>query len=94
MASRRSSEGYSSLSQHTNGIIAERRAAKEARMDRLRPMFVRMFETSPEIKSYSTMKTAAVVFKRDRTWREADVDEQRQLLDEWTSEQRRREEVG
>lgn len=40
------------------------------------------------------MKTAAEVFKRDKTWREADTDEQRQLLDEWTSEQRRREEVS
>lgn len=63
-------------------------------MERLRPLFVRMFETAPEIKSYSTMKTASEVFKRDRTWREADVDEQRLLLDEWTTEQRRREEVG
>lgn len=63
-------------------------------MERLRPLFVRMFENAPEIKSYSTMKTAAEVFKRDRTWREADTDEQRQLLEEWTSEQRRREEVS
>lgn len=63
-------------------------------MERLRPLFVRMFENTPEIKSYSTMKTAAEVFKRDKTWREADTDEQRQLLDEWTSEQRRREEVS
>jgi hypothetical protein len=53
-----------------------------------------MFETTPEIKSYSTMKTASEVFKRDRYWREAKSDEQRQILEEWTSEQRRKEEVG
>lgn len=40
------------------------------------------------------MKTASEIFKRDRYWREAKADEQRQLLEEWTSEQRRKEEVS
>jgi pre-mRNA-processing factor 40 len=44
--------------QYINGILAERRAAKEARIERLRPMFFKMFEHSPDIKPYSTMKTA------------------------------------
>lgn len=39
------------------------------------------------------MKTASEVFKRDRYWREAKSDEQRQILEEWTSAQRRKEEV-
>jgi len=81
-------------SQYTNGILAERRAAKEARIERLRPMFFKMFEHSPDIKPYSTMKTASEVFKRDRHWREAKSDEQRMLLEEWTTEQRRKQEVS
>lgn len=79
--------------QHISDILAERRAAKEARLEELRPIFVRLFESTPEIKAYSTMKTAAVVLKRDRSWREANEEEQRILLDEWTTDQRRREEV-
>ena len=80
--------------QHINGILSERRAAKEARIERLRPMFFKMFDHTPEIKSYSTVKTASEVFKRDRHWREAQPEEQRMLLDEWTTDQRRKQEVS
>jgi len=57
-------------------------------------MFFKMFDHSPDIKPYSTMKTAAEVFKRDKHWREAKGDEQRMLLEEWTTEQRRKQEVS
>jgi pre-mRNA-processing factor 40 len=57
-------------------------------------MFFKMFDNTPEIKSYSTVKTASEVFKRDRHWREAQPEEQRMLLDEWTIEQRRKQEVS
>ena len=40
------------------------------------------------------MKTAIEAFKGDRHWREAEEDEQRMILDEWTTEQRRNAEVG
>jgi hypothetical protein len=53
-----------------------------------------MFEQHPSIKPCSTMKTAVEAFKGDRHWREAEEDEQRMILDEWTTEQRRNAEVG
>ena len=80
--------------QYTQSIVARRRAVKEARIDRLRPILHKLFAASPQITSYSTTKTADVVFSRDRNWREARPDERRMILEDYTSDFRRREEVS
>lgn len=75
-------------------IVQNRRAEKEARINKLRPIFHKMFMAHPEIKSYSTMKTAEKVFARDRSWREAEVDERAMILEEYTKDMRIKEEVS
>ncbi len=52
------------------------------------------FATNPEIKSYSTIKTAERVFKNDRYWREAEDDERRLILEEYTKDLQMKEEVS
>ena len=80
--------------QYTRNIVANREAAKTARIDRLRPIFHKMFAASPDIKTYSTIKTADRVFARDRNWREAEPNERRLILEEYTTDRLRREEAA
>ena len=63
-------------------------------MERLRPLLRKLFAASPAIESWSTTKTADEVFRRDRNWREARPDERRSILEEYTMEKRRKEEVS
>lgn len=74
--------------------MEDRRADKEARILKLRPILHRLFAASPDIKGYSTMKTADKVFARDRHWREAKLDERRLILEEYVTDLRKREEVS
>ncbi|WVF65736.1 hypothetical protein IAT40_000468 [Kwoniella sp. CBS 6097] len=85
-------EKKAAFEKHTNSIIEARRQAKEGRIAKLRPIFHRMFASSPEIKSYSTMKTAERVFEGDRYWREAQYDERALILEEYVDDLRRMEE--
>ncbi|KIS00130.1 pre-mRNA-processing factor 40 [Cryptococcus deuterogattii 2001/935-1] len=85
-------EKKAAFEKYTNGILDERRAAKDARISRLRPIFHKMFAKSGVIKSYSTLKTADRAFGRDRYWQEAFPEERMLLLDEYTSKLRRDEE--
>jgi pre-mRNA-processing factor 40 len=62
-------------------------------MARLKPVFVKMFASVP-IKPYHTIKTADPLFANDRHWREAQPDERRLILDEYTGELRHREEAA
>ncbi|ODN88465.1 pre-mRNA-processing factor 40 [Cryptococcus wingfieldii CBS 7118] len=78
----------------TNGILEERRAAKEARISRFRPIFTKLFTKSNAIKSYSTLKTADRVFAKDKYWKEALPEEKRLILEEYTDKLRREEEVA
>ncbi|OCF44951.1 pre-mRNA-processing factor 40 [Kwoniella heveanensis CBS 569] len=85
-------EKKAAFEKHISGIIEARRRAKEERIAKLRPIFHRMFAASPEIKSYSTMKTAERVFESDRYWREAQYDERALILEEYVDDLRRMEE--
>jgi pre-mRNA-processing factor 40 len=72
----------------------EKAEAKQARIAKLRPVFLRMFELSGEIKSYSTMQTAEKVFANDKSWKEAELDERAMILGEYTTDLRLTEEVS
>ncbi|WVQ76586.1 hypothetical protein IAR50_006258 [Cryptococcus sp. DSM 104548] len=78
----------------TNGILEERRAAKEARISRFRPIFTKLFTKSSAIESFSTLKTADRVFAKDKYWKEALPEEKRMILEEYTDKLRREEEVA
>ncbi|WVO18238.1 hypothetical protein L204_105946 [Cryptococcus depauperatus] len=73
-------------------ILEERRAAKEDRINRLRPIFHKMFTKSGVIKPYSTLNTADQAFARDKYWREAFPEEKRLILEEYTDKLRREQE--
>ncbi|KAK8843487.1 hypothetical protein IAR55_007146 [Kwoniella newhampshirensis] len=87
-------EKKTAFEKHIRNIVDERRAAKEARIARLRPIFHKMFAHTPAIRSYSTMKTANEVFALDRHWREALEDERRLILEEYVDDLRRAEEFA
>ncbi|KAK4685027.1 pre-mRNA-processing factor 40, partial [Tremellales sp. Uapishka_1] len=80
--------------QHLENIRTERNAVKNARIAKLRPILHRLFGQSGEIKSYSTIKTANRVFARDRHWREAQIDEQRLILEEFVDDVRKQQEAA
>ncbi|WVQ81638.1 hypothetical protein IAT38_003762 [Cryptococcus sp. DSM 104549] len=84
-------EKKAAFERFNNGILAERRAAKDLRLTRLRPILTKLFTQSRQIKSYSTMKTADKVFAKDKYWKEAMPDERRVILEEYVEELRRSE---
>lgn len=79
--------------QYTRGLVAEKKAARAARIARVKPMIHRLFNQA-ELKSWMTMKTAEQLFRSDKYWREAEYDERREILEEWTGNRRAEEEVG
>ncbi|ORX38961.1 hypothetical protein BD324DRAFT_617994 [Kockovaella imperatae] len=85
-------EKKEAFEKYTHRIVAKRQAAKEARIERLRPVLHKLFAASSRIKSYSTTKTANEVFARDKHWREAKPDERILILEEFTTALRQREE--
>ena len=82
------------LVQYTSGIVEDRRADKDARIVKLRPILHRVFAASRHIKGSSTIKTADQVFSHDKHWREAKPDERRLILEEFVTDLRNREEVS
>ncbi|WVR09199.1 hypothetical protein IAU60_006261 [Kwoniella sp. DSM 27419] len=85
-------EKKAAFEKFTHSIVEARRQAKEARIAKFRPIFHKLFSSHPEIKSYSTMKTAERVFAGDRYWREAQYDERALILEEYVDDLRRMEE--
>ncbi|BEJ13665.1 hypothetical protein CspHIS471_0308390 [Cutaneotrichosporon sp. HIS471] len=65
-------------------LVAEKAAARDARIAELRPKLRRLFAQGG-IKGYHTVKTADKLFAGDKYWRRA-KEERRLLLDEYTSE--------
>ncbi|WWC91393.1 uncharacterized protein L201_006337 [Kwoniella dendrophila CBS 6074] len=86
-------EKKGAFEKHINSIHESRRQAKQLRISKLRPIFHKLFASSSEIKSYSTMKTAERVFQNNRYWREAQYDERALILDEYVDDLRRMEEA-
>ncbi|WVW79085.1 hypothetical protein I302_101049 [Kwoniella bestiolae CBS 10118] len=87
-------EKKGAFEKHINTILETRRQAKQLRISKLRPVFHKLFASSPEIKSYSTMKTAEKVFENNRYWREAQFDERAMILEEYVDDLRRIEETA
>ena len=74
-------------------IVEDRQAAKESRVNRMRPVLRALFESRRDvIKGWSTVKTANKVFEGERQWRTAFEDEREAILAEYTKELREAEE--
>ncbi|OCF60315.1 hypothetical protein L486_02996 [Kwoniella mangroviensis CBS 10435] len=87
-------EKKGAFEKHINTILDSRRQAKQLRISKLRPIFHKLFASSPEIKSYSTMKTAEKIFNSNRYWREAQYDERAMILEEYVDDLRSIEETA
>ncbi|KAL7421468.1 U1 snRNP protein [Cryptotrichosporon argae] len=75
-------------------LVEERQAQRDARIAKLRPVLVRLFQQSGAVKPYSTMKTADAVFASERAWRDAQPDERRLVFEDYVRGLRAAEEAA
>lgn len=85
-------EKKNAFAKYQRKIVDDRLAAKAERMEKLRPALQALFASNREIKSWSTIKTANMVFARNRIWESAKEDEREPILEAYTRDMRLREE--
>lgn len=86
-------EKKSVFAKYQRKIVDDRLAAKAERMEKLRPSLHALFASNREIRSWSTIRTANMVFARNRLWESAKEDERESILDAYTRELRLKEET-